>query len=376
MRILLINAWIPPSDAPTSRLLGDVGNALAAAGHEVEYLGDPGSYRASTNRNVIQRGFAEMSRLWRLWRVGKRLEQPDLIIALSSPPLLLPVAARIAKYHGSALIHWAMDVYPEIAVQLGVITQRNPITRVFGSLMKRGYAKCERLVALDDAMKAVLNQKTDRSIEVSTPWILPQFLDTPENANAEIEPPNPERTWLYSGNLGRAHDWEILLQVQQLLEARGEKLRLVIQGGGPGIQSAKTRVNELKLQRVEFRPFAEDDTIIASLLEADVLVATQRPETHGLLWPSKLSLLRHLNRPLLWIGPDNTVVDELVALGRATKFGADQSDEIANWLTQKSTTVQKSGFNHDEAAELREQALSKWIDFVSRIEQKKVGFPD
>ncbi|MEM7010573.1 MAG: glycosyltransferase [Verrucomicrobiota bacterium] len=368
MRILFINAWIPPSDAPTSRLLGDVGEALAAAGHEVDFLGDTGSYRARTNRNVFQRGFGEISRLWKLWREGKRRERPDLIVALSSPPLLLPIAVKIAQHHRSPLIHWAMDVYPEIAVQLGVLGERSPMTALSGRLMKFGYDRCERLVALDEAMEEFLAKKSDTQIEISQPWILPQFLE--HESNPQPQKMDEDPIWLYSGNLGRAHEWKVLLKVQQLLESANAGIRLVIQGGGAGVPKAEQLAEDLGLQKVEFRPFAADDATIASLLNANVLVATQLPETLGLLWPSKLSLMRHLDRPLLWIGPENTVIDELQASGRSGVFSADQEREIADWLIQTHSLQQSVGFDRESAEALRNDSLAKWVELAETIHQK------
>ena len=41
--------------------------------------------------------------------------------------------------------------------------------------------------------------------------------------------PDAEWTWIYSGNLGRAHEWETLLRAQQLIEQRGVARHAVVE---------------------------------------------------------------------------------------------------------------------------------------------------
>jgi len=71
------------------------------------------------------------------------------------------------------------------------------------------------------------------------------------------------------------------------------------------------------------RPFVAEGQILESLLAADVVIATQRVENEWLPCPIKLSLLRYLDQPLLWVGPHNPLVDAGAAAGKAASFAPD-----------------------------------------------------
>jgi hypothetical protein len=63
--------------------------------------------------------------------------------------------------------------------------------------------------------------------EIIRPWLSRREFPTKLNY-----PPKSAFTWLYSGNLGRAHEWKTLVEVQALLEERNLLIRLVFQGDG------------------------------------------------------------------------------------------------------------------------------------------------
>ena len=145
------------------------------------------------------------------------------------------------------------------------------------------------------------------------------------------ERPAPRRpagepwTWIYSGNLGRAHEWEALLAAQQIIERTDAGIRLVFQGGGPSWAQAQERARTLELKNVEWRPYAEEKLLVESLLACHASVVTQRPETAGLLWPSKLGLVLTLPRPLLFVGsPDGAIARDLRRSRHAGVFAPSQ----------------------------------------------------
>ena len=145
-----------------------------------------------------------------------------------------------------------------------------------------------KVVVLDEDMAARVRREGVEP-EILPPWVLRPMLEA--RAVQLRTPRSAPRTWLYSGNLGRAHEWETLLEAQQLLEAAGHRVDAGVPGGGPGAgPRRRKRARSLGLRRCEWRPYVPEGELPASLLAAEVLVVTQRPETCGLLWPSKLAL--------------------------------------------------------------------------------------
>ncbi|MCB1236383.1 MAG: hypothetical protein KDM91_15055 [Verrucomicrobiae bacterium] len=366
MRILFLNAYVPPSDAPASRLIADLAGALAAAGHEVSFLGNRSGYRDRRQTGLASRALGELARMLGILAGGVFRKRPDLIVATTSPPLLPAIAGLVAGRHGTRFILWAMDLYPEIPIAIGLMKAGHPLVRLTGKLNRIARRRCERIIALDAAMVRRLEPSTEGiPLHSQLPWPLPEHLGS---SSPEFPSEPPGKTWLYSGNLGRVHEWKCLLEAQHRLEERfgAEAPTLVFQGGGAQFEPARREAARLELTRCRFRPHRSDADLLPELLGASVVVATQRPETAGMLWPSKLALLLRVDRPLLWIGPENDAVAARVREGKAAAFLPDQTDAIADWVAARAEGPigDSMGFDHEIASARRKEALEEWLAWI------------
>jgi colanic acid biosynthesis glycosyl transferase WcaI len=336
MRILLVNKFIPPDGAPTSRLLAELGAGLSEAGPDVDYLGAVSGYHQQKVRGW-RRWLRDLQAHLKLLLMGMSTPRPDWILCLSDPPGLVFTAALLAKLRGARLAHWAMDVYPEVAIALGEIG-KGKLASLVSQAMCFGYRQAELLVALDEDMAAVLEKASGRKAAIMPPW---PPLPKPGDSLSAPSKDNSTLRWLYSGNLGRAHDYETLLQTQKILEATDAGWELVFQGGGPAREAAQARADELGLRRCHWLDYAPADALIGSLSSAHVLIATQKVETQGLLWPSKMALMWHLPRAIVWIGPVPGAMAGRIAQREAASYavlcGASQS--LASWLTEQRSSI-------------------------------------
>ena len=360
MRFLFLNQYFPPDPAPTGILFRELGDHLAAQGHEVDYVASGQDYRAAKKGSRIVR---EARAFASIFFRGLRARRPDVVISGTSPPCLLVAAVLIAKRHRAKSAHWAMDLYPELALALGELRD-SFATRRIAALMGWAYRRTGLVVALDDDMAAHL-KKYRVPAEVIAPW-LPQSLAGDADSSA-FPVPSSEFVWIYSGNLGRAHAWATLLDAQALLEQRGLPWRLVFQGGGPSWPLAQARARELGLTRCEWRDYAPENELRASLLACHALVATQKPETRGFLWPSKLAMLRALPRPLVWIGsPDGAIARELRTLPHAGLFAPGQAHELADWLEQLCASGSFTPTREASVLKQRTGTLEQWSRLLQR----------
>lgn len=302
-RILFLNQFVPPDPAPTARLLGEVAEELRRRGRETSLVGDVVDYRGGKTL-CGSRALREALSLLRLLVRVLAAPRAGTIVVLTSPPMV-PVIAWIARirHRGARLVHWAMDLYPDVAVALGEVREGSRLHRITTALMRRVYRACDLVVVLDREMAERIGPLSRRT-RIEPPWppestrLDPAERDESARDGAEGRP----FTWLYSGNLGRAHEWRTLLEAQARLEAAGREVDLVFQGGGAERGAAMAAAAERGLTRCHWRDYAREEDLIATLLGADALVATQRPETAGCLWPSKLALAVCTGRPVLWVG--------------------------------------------------------------------------
>ncbi|MGB8169162.1 MAG: glycosyltransferase family 4 protein [Chthoniobacteraceae bacterium] len=359
MRVLFLNQYFPPDPAPTGVLLAEVAATLTKAGHAVDFVAARQEYRAGQKQGG--RMIREALALWRMLVDGLRKPRSEVIVSASSPPCLLVVATLVAGWHRARSVHWVMDVYPEIAVALGEV-RAGVLSRTLGALMGWCYRRATRVVVLDEDMAARIRV---HGVEpaIVRPWV---FAGVLRQLAATHEDPQAEWTWIYSGNLGRAHEWETLLQAQAELERRGAPIRLLFQGGGPSRPVAAARARELGLRQVEWRDYVPEDELPAALLRCHALVGTQLPAAQGLLWPSKLGLAMSLPRPLAWVGPpDGAIAKMLGAFPHAAVFAPGQSVELAGWLAARMGLGAAAPGAVFDAAAHRDSSLAAFIDLVA-----------
>jgi len=331
MRVLFLNQYFPPDPAPTGVLLRELAEELERAGHAVDFVAARQDYRAAQGRGG--RMMREAKALARMLLDGLRKRRADVVVSASSPPCLLVVATLIAVWHRARSVHWIMDLYPEIAVALGEV-RAGFVSRMIGRAMGWCYRRASRVVALDADMAARL-RRYGVECAIIRPWVFAPVLKQLAVARGE---PGAEWTWLYSGNLGRAHEWETLLQVQAILEKRAAGVRLLFQGGGPAREAARERAKALGLRQCEWADYVAEEELPASLLRCRVLAVTQLPAAQGLLWPSKLGLVMSLPRPILWVGPvDGAIARMLRDFPHAGIFAPGEEARIADWLIAMKT---------------------------------------
>lgn len=361
MRVLFLNQYFPPDPAPTGVLLRELADALAAAGHEVDFVSAGEAYRTGQRRG--RRMWREAAALRRMLWKGLRRPRADVVLSASSPPCLLLVATLVAGWHRAKSVHWAMDLYPEIAVALGEIRD-GALARVLRVLMGWAYRRAAAVVALDEDMAGRLRAQGVEAA-IIRPWVSAPLLPA---LAALASAPQAPWTWLYSGNLGRAHEWETLLAAQALLEQRGADIRLHFQGGGPARAAAEDRAQQLGLRACDWTEYVAEAELPAALQRAEVLVVTQLPAAQGLLWPSKLGMLLALPRPILWIGPTEGAITRLLRpLPHAGVFAPGEARAVADWLLARRHAAALASSPAIDAAAHRAAALAAWRQLLEAV---------
>src|SRR5262245_22139785 len=131
--VLFLNRVYPPDEGATGQLLSELASALAGIGWEVTVVtsrpedeAPRREQREGVNIERVNRLPFTRSSHWRralcyvalypalLWR-ALFLPRTDMIVVLTDPPLLVVFGALLAWLRGSRLLHWAQDLYPELA---------------------------------------------------------------------------------------------------------------------------------------------------------------------------------------------------------------------------------------------------------------------
>jgi len=324
MRFLLLNQFGSASEAPTGRILAELGAELKQRGHQVHLIVSDAKY--GKPRRGLKRIFAEG--LSHVILLGQSLfcSKADAVISLTSPACLPVTAGIVAKLHRAHHFHWVMDLYPDVGVRLGELP-RGPLIHLLSSLMRWAYREAEGVVSLDEDMRDYLRNSYGIESMIVEPF--------PPEVTWPVTGPSPglPRQWLYSGNFGRAHEIQVLLEIQKKLEDQRVNARLILQGQGPQFLSSRHAADQLGLRQVEWKPFLPLPAFAEALLQSDVVVVTRKAEMKGLLLPSKLILAELSGRTILWIGDtDGKTAQRLSREGRHGVFAIEDAEKIAGWL--------------------------------------------
>jgi glycosyltransferase involved in cell wall biosynthesis len=319
MRFLLLNQFFPPDAAPTGALLADVARSLAARGHSVTvvcarvtYAGDPSAGSRYDIPGVSVRrlwaasfgvGFAARLASYAtfyggaLWNAlfGPR---PDVVVTLTTPPLL-SLAGGLAKiFRGVRHYSWEMDVYPDIAIDLGVFRRGSFLDRATGALADFSRRRCDGVIALSASMR---DRLIARGVPADKIAVAENWADGSLIAPRPF-PPNQPLTILYSGNFGRAHDVDTIAGAMARLPDPA-RFHFVFAGAGSRRPQLQELCQAAHVANADFLNYQDQGRLADHLGTCHAGLVTQLAVTCGSVVPSKTYAMMAAGRPFIYVGP-------------------------------------------------------------------------
>jgi glycosyltransferase involved in cell wall biosynthesis len=230
----------------------------------------------------------------------------DTVVLLTNPPLFSLLGVLAKRIRKERFVYILMDVYPDVAVQAGMLRKGSVSERLFRGISRFSLREADRVVVLGDDMRAVAIREgaAPQKVVIIRNWATPD----------RIYPVPPEvnplrREWgldgkfvvEYSGNLGVSHSFEDILAVAGELESLQE-VRFVIVGGGKRYKEVERFVRERNLTNVLLKPYCEESALARSLSVGDVHYVSLRPGFEGLVVPSKAYGIMAAGRPMIYQG--------------------------------------------------------------------------
>ncbi len=324
MRILLLNQFFWPEAAATSQLLTDVARELSSRGHEVHAIAGGQGYAIpdTTDRPNVTIHQVRSSRFKRgllgrvgsyasfflgcLW-TGSRVPRPDVVVTLTTPPLLSTVGRFLQAFRKSRHIVWEMDVYPDVAIDLGYVEAGSLPDKVVGAIADYTRRHADGIIVLGQCMRERMKRRGIPSdkISVAENWADSRII-TPVSWPSEVP-----FTILYSGNLGLAHDIETVSGALLALKDDA-RYKFVFAGSGARRIKLEEFCDTHSISNIEFRPYSPKASLGESLGSGHVGLITQQSSCLGSVVPSKAYGLMAAGRPILYIGPRESTVAQLI----------------------------------------------------------------
>jgi len=318
MRFLLINQFFAPDPAPTGQFLADVARVLIQSGHRVKVVcsgapyedcdaaGQHGLELADVHRvGGVAFGRGVVSRLasygcFFVAAVRHSISgpRPDVILTLTTPPLLSLTGTLAKCVRGSRHAIWEMDMYPDVAVALGTFSSGGLLDRTVGALADMSRRQADKVIVLGPCMR---NRLADRGIPLSKISVAHNWADGRRISPRPFPPPSP-LVALYSGNLGRAHDTATIGEAMRALTDPG-RFQFIFAGGGSGRAELQAVCRSRRTDNVQFLDYQGSEALADSLGRCHIGLVTQTASTCGTLVPSKTYGLMAAGRPFIFIGP-------------------------------------------------------------------------
>ncbi len=352
--ILFINRVYPPAGGATGEMLRDMAEALAARSWDVSVLttAEAGEPKHATQRGVlIHRVGAALSRRsvilraasyfvmipWLLVR-ALLLSRTDFVVTMTDPPMLAVLGPMIGFFKRNKVIHWAQDLYPEVAEELGVLPTANPLIGVLRALSSHALKRCDGVVSIGRCMTARLVQ---RGVSYTRIFNIPNWAPPVTPLERKNNPFRKEHMLegdfvvIYSGNMGLAHDFETVLKAAESLQ--GHPIIFLMIGDGPRLSEVQRAVTARGLTNVRFLPPQPMAKLSESLSAGDAHLVTMRTNLCGLVVPSKVYGVLAAGRPCLFVGPRDSEAARMILEKDAgcvidLQKPADLAGVLLDWL--------------------------------------------
>jgi colanic acid biosynthesis glycosyl transferase WcaI len=397
MKILFFNRFFFPDTSATSQIVSDLAFHLAAEGYEVhsitsrvpsgdspcQEVGGVIVHRVATAltgpHGLLRRGIAYLEYYGGARKAARELIAPgDVVILKTDPPMLSAVVGHLAKRKGARLVVWLQDVFPEVAREYGVPGMGGAVGVAVRALRNRSLAAADRVVVIGDRMatRVAKTGVSSERVEVIHNWADGEAI-RPIDRDANVL----RRAWDlesdfvvgYSGNLGRVHEFETMLDAAALLRHEPGICFLVI-GRGPRLQEVRERADRERLTNVRFEPHQDRESLGQSLGVADVHLSVLQPCFEGLVHPSKLYGIMAAGRPTIFIGDAH---GETATILSQTKSGicvrTGDGDALAaaiRSLRDNKSTLEQMGQAARRAFDERytmQIALKKWRHLLASL---------
>jgi colanic acid biosynthesis glycosyl transferase WcaI len=345
VRALLLNQAFYPDVVSTAQHAADLAAALVDRGHAVTVVcsrrayDEPGreyarreNWRGVNIRRIPSTGFGKTRR----WRRGAdfgsyllslafhllTLGRFDLVIGMTSPPLISWVAALFTRVTGGKFVFWVMDLNPDEALAAGWLRERSWTTRILQKLLHDSLRWATLVIVLDRFMAArVLAKGVDAGkIAILPPWshdVAVQYDAAGREQFRKKHGLAGRYVVMYSGNHSPCHPLITLLDAARALRERHD-IAFCFVGGGSEYQAVQRYAAQHGLKNISTIPYQPLDRLGASLSSADLHVVVMGDLFVGLVHPCKVYNIRTLGLPYLYIGPLESHVSELAPSFTAT----------------------------------------------------------
>ena len=344
MKILLLNQFFYPEVAATAQYLRELAAALVEQGHEVTVVCARRAYDHPEKIYPARETWRGV-RIFRVYstRFGKRakwhravdfasfiffscarllfLPRHDVVVALTTPPLISFIGAWRAKLWRARFCYWVMDMNPDEAIAAGWLRADSLMGKILERMSRFSFRRADWIIALDRFMRDRIIAKgiAPEKIAVLPPWSQDHDVRFEAAGREQFRQQHGltgKYVVMYSGNHSPVHPLDTLMQAAERSDA---SIMFCFVGGGSEFkrvqrwaeewEKAESGKQKAEILCLPYQPLAQ---LSASLSAADAQVVVMGDAFVGLVHPCKIYNMLAVGAPVIYIGPQPSHVTEIL----------------------------------------------------------------
>jgi len=262
----------------------------------------------------------------------------DGIVFTTNPPFLGLLGTITKKLFRKRFLYIVYDVYPDILVNLGVISKKGFLHKVLERLSMTILANADCNVVIGRDMLEIIRDKVNISrygrIKLIPNWSDDQMVYPVQEESNELKKELGAGFDLivqYSGRMARTHNLEPLVEAADILKE--EPILFQFIGDGAKKKALQKMVAERKLSNVRFFPYQPLEKLNEALSMADVAVVCLEKEFVGLSVPSKAYGIMAVACPILgFIDPKSEIGRVIEETGCGVVLSDPTGETVAETL--------------------------------------------
>jgi len=400
MKILLLNQCFYPDVVSTAQHASDLVAALAERGHEVTVVASTRAYDNPDTRFSAEEHWRG-SRILRVpclalgktakWRRVANfasyflscilrlifLPRFDVVMALTSPPLISLLGALYAKLKGGRFVFWVMDLNPDEAVAAGWLRAESSTARILARLLNFSLRTADEVVVLDRFMRDRIIEKgiPDEKISMIPPWAHSEIVHYDANGRLgfrERHGLTGKYVVMYSGNHSPCHPLNTVLEAARRVADHPEVVFCFVGGGSefPAVQTFAATHGLTNILCLPYQPLSE---LSGSLSAADLHIVVMGAPLVGIVHTCKIYNIMCVGSPVLYIGPSQSHIMDIAA-GNGIPLYAAQHGDIDTVVKRILAGVQVKEPNRNMLARgsnfRQEQLVPRFTSLIESLQKQ------
>ena len=380
MKIIIVTPILYEKTSPFNHLFKDIITGFLKEGHEVirivacekktdidykmgiedeniTYI--PVLRKKSEHSNIIKRYLLDILTSIKMAKLLKKCQADILFedVCYSSYWII-----KRAKKKNMKIISMLQDVWPDNAVQSGLIKEKSLVYKYFEFWQKKVYKYSDKIICISDDIKKFIKSKgiKEEKIEVIYNWGYDdEIINISWSKNEFVKKYKLEKEKfyaVYAGNIGRMQNIELIIRVAEKLK-ENKKIHFLIIGNGVYKQRLEKLINKEKINNVTLLPLQPTELATSIYSAAGVNLIPLVTNGTKTALPSKTGICLSCGRPVIFCFDKDSIFYELCIKYKAGEcVSSKDENELVEILLKYS----------EKNLERNEGAIDMYLDLFSK----------